>query len=106
MGTISPRQSQELSNRVEQAGGHYVEAPVLGSIPEAKAGTLLVMVGGTDAQFQTHQALFESLGETPRHIGPVGSAAALKLGLNQLIGALTTAFSTSLEFSKKLSRSR
>ena len=101
MGTISPHQSQDLLEQVDNAGGHYLEAPVLGSIPEAKAGTLLVMVGSSEAQYDQMQPLFKCLGETPRHVGLVGSAAALKLSLNQLIGALTTAFSTSLAFGQR-----
>lgn len=101
MGTISPQQSQDLLQQVEKAGGEYLEAPVLGSIPEAKAGTLLVMVGSSDRQYEAMLPLFESLGQTPRHVGPVGSAAALKLSLNQLIGALTTAFSISLKFNQR-----
>ncbi|MCM1981297.1 NAD(P)-dependent oxidoreductase [Lyngbya confervoides BDU141951] len=98
MGTISPAESQTLAQQVAQRGGEYLEAPVLGSIPEAQAGTLLVMVGGEESQFERWLPLFEALGTAPRHIGAVGTAAALKLGLNQLIGALTAAFSTSLAF--------
>lgn len=101
MGTISPSQSQVLRQKVLQSGGNYLEAPVLGSIPEAKTGKLLIMVGGTQREFNAHRTLFASLGEHPRYIGPVGSSAALKLSLNHLIGALTTAFSTSLEFGKQ-----
>ena len=101
MGTISPHQSQSIQKSVVEADGTYLEAPVLGSIPEAKAGTLLVMVGSTPSDFERMMPVLKNLGSTPRHVGPVGSAAALKLSLNQLIGALTTAFSTSLEFGQR-----
>lgn len=103
MGTIAPEESQFILKQVQKNGGNYLEAPVLGSIPEAKVGALLVMVGSTIEQFETWRSLFQSLGEAPRHIGPVGTAAALKLSLNQLIGALTTAFATSLAFSQRYS---
>ena len=46
MGTITPTESQEIRDAVIGGGGEYMEAPVLGSIPEAKAGKLIVMVGG------------------------------------------------------------
>jgi 3-hydroxyisobutyrate dehydrogenase len=96
MGTIAPRESLDLQHRIEQLGGAYCEAPVLGSVSEAKEGTLSVMVGSTEAQFATWSPLFRSLGREPRRIGPVGSAAALKLALNHLIAAETSAFALSL----------
>ncbi|MEO0987387.1 MAG: NAD(P)-dependent oxidoreductase [Cyanobacteria bacterium J06639_14] len=96
MGTIAPDESREIAARVEKAGGHYLEAPVLGSIPQVKAGTLIVMVGSTLQQFQQWQPILQCLGEQIMHIGPVGSGAAIKLAMNQLIGSLTTAFALSL----------
>jgi 3-hydroxyisobutyrate dehydrogenase len=62
MGTIAPQESIDLQACVESWGGHYLEAPVLGSIPEAKAGTLLVMVGATEAQFQQWLPILALLG--------------------------------------------
>ena len=47
MGTISPNESRELFTRISRLGGKYIEAPVLGSIPEALSGKLIVMVGGS-----------------------------------------------------------
>ena len=51
MGTISPSESVQLQSEVEERGGDYLEAPVLGSIPEASSGKLLVMVGASESQF-------------------------------------------------------
>lgn len=98
MGTIGPQESKNLAEAVTSAGGEYLEAPVLGSIPEAKAGQLLLMVGSTPAQFERWAEVLKNFGPEPVHIGPVGSAAALKLALNQLIASLTAAFALSLGF--------
>ncbi len=98
MGTIAPSESRAIASEVEAAGGDYLEAPVLGSIPEAQAGKLIVMVGSSPEQFQRWLSLLQQLGPETRLIGEVGSAAALKLALNQLIGSLTTAFALSLGF--------
>lgn len=98
MGTIAPSDSRTLHAQITAAKGEYLEAPVLGSIPEVIAGTLLVMVGATEAQFQRWHSLFQCFGTEPRHIGEVGTAAALKLALNQMIASLTTRFALSLEF--------
>jgi 3-hydroxyisobutyrate dehydrogenase-like beta-hydroxyacid dehydrogenase len=75
-----------------------VEAPVLGSIPQADTGSLQVMVGGSTEQADRLGPLLSRLGTDVRLVGEVGSAAALKLALNQLIGSLTGAFATSLAF--------
>ena len=98
MGTIAPDESQTLLKKFEAVGASYLEAPVLGSIPEVKSGTLLLMVGATESQFQQYSTLFHVLGENPIHVGPVGKAAALKLAMNQLIAGLTSSFSLSLAF--------
>ena len=93
--TIAPEESAELARLVIEAGGEYLESPVLGSIPQAQSGTLHLLLGGDEAIIQRHQALLEALG-TPTHFGEVRSGAAAKLAFNQLIGSLTSAFSMSL----------
>lgn len=101
MGTISPQESQEIEKQVIAAGGEYLEAPVLGSIPEAETGKLIVMVGATPEQFAKWSNLLQNFGSEPRLIGSVGTAAAVKLALNQLIASLTTAFALSLSLVQK-----
>jgi 3-hydroxyisobutyrate dehydrogenase len=96
MGTIAPQESRDLHDRIVAAGGDYLEAPVLGSIPEAQSGQLIIMVGATAAQFAQWRSLLQNLGPQPVLVGSVGQAAAVKLALNQLIGSLTTAFGLSL----------
>ncbi|MGF1518301.1 MAG: NAD(P)-dependent oxidoreductase [Nodosilinea sp.] len=96
MSTIASDESQDLSQIVAQAGGAYLEAPVLGSIPEAKNGRLIIMVGAEADTYERWQPLLQCLGSELYHVGPVGSAAALKLAMNQLIGSLTAAFAQSL----------
>jgi 3-hydroxyisobutyrate dehydrogenase len=98
MSTIAPSESRAIRDEVVAAGGDYLEAPVLGSTPEAKAGRLIVMVGGTAAQLEQWRDVLECFGADPILVGEVGAAAAVKLALNQLIGSLTAAFSTSLSF--------
>jgi len=101
MATIAPQQSRDLQTEIEAAGGYYIECPVLGSLPEAEKGTLILMVGATPEQFQQWQPLISCFGEKPRLIGPVGHAAAIKLAMNQLIASLTAAFSLSLGFAQR-----
>ncbi|MEL4893858.1 NAD(P)-dependent oxidoreductase [Crocosphaera sp. Alani8] len=96
MGTIAPDESRSIQEAVEKHGGQYLEAPVLGSIPQAKDGTLLVMVGSKYSLFEDFKLILQQFGSKPEYIGEVGTASALKLALNQLIAALTSSFVLSL----------
>ncbi len=98
MGTIGPEESRAFAADVAAAGGEWLEAPVLGSVPQADSGTLQVMVGGSEEQLERLGPLLTRLGSDVRRVGEVGAAAALKLALNQLIGSLTAAFATSLAY--------
>ena len=98
MGTIAPTQSKALNEAVQAAGGHYLEAPVLGSIPQVEDGSLIVMVGATPEEFDRWLPVLQCFGPKPLLLGPVGTGAAAKLAMNQLIGSLTTAFALSLGF--------
>ncbi|AFZ43304.1 6-phosphogluconate dehydrogenase NAD-binding protein [Halothece sp. PCC 7418] len=100
MGTIAPKESRELQSEIVSSGGDYLEAPVLGSVPQAQSGTLQVMVGGTQEQFDQWNAVLSAFGK-PFLVGEVGKAATLKLALNQLIVSLTGAFSMSLAFAQQ-----
>jgi 3-hydroxyisobutyrate dehydrogenase len=85
-----------LQAEVFSRGGDYFEAPVLGSVPQIQTGELIVMVGSEPEQYDRWKDLLAVFDPEPKFIGPVGSAAALKLALNNLIGSLTMAFAMSL----------
>ena len=96
MGTIGPDESRALAGRVVDNGGEYLEAPVLGSLPEARSGTLLLMAGGDMTLFERCAPVLRALSRQPQRIGELGQAAAMKLAMNQLIAGLTATFSLSL----------
>ena len=96
MGTISPAESRDLAGRVSASEGSWLEAPVLGSGPQAISGTLFVLAGGRKELFSRWRPLLLRLGTDPLYVGETGKAAALKLALNNLIGSLTASFAASL----------
>jgi 3-hydroxyisobutyrate dehydrogenase len=96
MGTIGPSESTAIQQEVTALNGEYCEAPVLGSVAEAHAGSLLLLFGGRRDQLTRWSDVLGSLSREPKYVGHVGKAAALKLALNQLIAAETAAFSLSL----------
>lgn len=101
MGTIAPQESKAICNSITEAGGEYLEAPVLGSIPQVRSGELIVMVGSTEDQFQQWLPILKHYSPEPMHIGAVGTASAMKLALNQLIAGLTSTFALTLGFVKR-----
>ncbi|EXJ17157.1 2-hydroxy-3-oxopropionate reductase [Imhoffiella purpurea] len=96
MGTIAPRESRDIAEHVAAQGGEYLEAPVLGSLPEAREGNLILMAGGDPDLFERCLPVLKDLSRDPRLIGDLGQGAALKLAMNQLIAGLTATFSLSL----------
>ncbi len=96
MSTIAPGENLIIKERIEKVNGEFIEAPVLGSIPQVKEGKLFVIAGCTPEQFKNWREFFEAFGEKIIFMGEVGKASVAKLALNQLISTLTAAFSTSL----------
>jgi 3-hydroxyisobutyrate dehydrogenase-like beta-hydroxyacid dehydrogenase len=82
-------------------GVEVVDAPVLGSVPEAEAGSLKMFVGASEATFKRLRDLLSAVGE-PVHIGPFGSGAAMKLVVNSTLGALQLAFAEAMALSDAL----
>jgi 3-hydroxyisobutyrate dehydrogenase len=101
MGTIAPDESRELASHVRNQRGRYLECPVLGSLPEARSGTLLLMAGGNKQDYETALPLLELMGKAPQHIGDIGQGATVKLAMNQLIAGLTASFALSLALVEK-----
>ncbi|MGE5410411.1 MAG: NAD(P)-dependent oxidoreductase, partial [Clostridiales bacterium] len=90
-----------IMHQVEELNGHYIEAPVLGSITQVKEGKLIVMVGGNKDDYEKCKLLLSAFGPDIMYIGEVGKAAAVKIALNQMIASLTASFSLSLSIIMK-----
>lgn len=101
MGTIAPEQSRQLAQRIEAASGHYLECPVLGSLPEARTGTLILMAAGPKPVYDAALPLLNLIGSQPRHFGEIGQGSTVKLAMNQLIAGLTSSFALSLALVEK-----
>jgi len=87
MSTIGPGGVAWLAEALPAAAG-LLDAPVLGSIGEAEAGSLRIFVGGPAVLVDRWTPLLSALG-APVHVGPLGSGAAAKLVANStLLGVL------------------
>lgn len=87
MSTVGPAAVARLRDALG-SGGALVDAPVLGSLGEAEAGTLRILAGGDAAVIDRVEPVLRTLGE-PTHVGASGAGAAAKLVANStLFGVL------------------
>ncbi len=66
------------------AGVQVLEAPVTGGVHKAAAGEITVLVGGDDELVARYRPLLEAIGDPVLHMGPLGSAALIKVITNML----------------------
>lgn len=90
MSSISPIETKAFAAKIEALGCDYVDAPVSGGEVGAKAASLTIMVGGSEAAFARAQPLFEKMGKNITHVGAVGAGQTTKVA-NQIIVALNIA---------------
>jgi len=90
MSSISPLATKGFAGRIAQLGSDYLDAPVSGGEVGAKAATLTIMVGGSEAAFARGKPLFEAMGKNITHVGPNGAGQTAKVA-NQIIVALSIA---------------
>ncbi len=88
MSTISPVVTGELAERIQEKGASMLDAPVSGGDVGAQNGTLSIMVGGDEADFERAKPLFDVMGGTVTHVGPTGAGQVTKAA-NQIVVALT-----------------
>lgn len=90
MSSIAPLATKDFAARIADLGCDYLDAPVSGGEVGAKAATLTIMVGGSEAAFERGRPLFEAMGRNITHVGPSGSGQTAKVA-NQIIVALNIA---------------
>ena len=88
--TIAPAAAREAAGIAAAAGCEYLDCPVSGGPPGAEAGTLAVMVGGTDAGVAAATPVLDCIGDPAKrvHCGPVGSGLVAKLVNNLLVAVI------------------
>jgi 3-hydroxyisobutyrate dehydrogenase len=101
MSTLQPMTGRELAPVVEARGASMIEAPVLGTIPQVRAGTLLAMVGGRHDALERARPVLEKLTRRIVHMGPNGAGYAMKLAANLGLGGYIQALAESLALGAK-----
>lgn len=102
MSTISPETAKIVAGNVESRGGRFLDAPVSGGKTGAEAGTLVIMVGGDEADVHRAEPVFKAMGKTIVHCGPVGTGQLTKL-CNQILCAVNLlGVSEAMVFARKV----
>ncbi len=102
MSSISPLETKQFAQKINQRGCQYLDAPVSGGEVGAKAASLTIMVGGPEAAFEKVKPLFELMGKNITLVGGNGDGQTCKVA-NQIIVALNIeAVGEALLFASKM----
>lgn len=89
--TLSPAGVRALGQAAAQRGVAVLDAPVVGTRPQADAGALVFLVGGDAQSLATVSPTLEILGSAVHHVGSLGHGTAMKLAVNALFGIQVSA---------------
>lgn len=96
MSSVTPAESEECYKRLREKGVGFVDAPVSGGEPGAAAGTLAIMAGGDEKDFEVLSPYFDILGSSALLIGKSGTGSVTKLAnqviVNNTIAVVSEAF--------------
>jgi 3-hydroxyisobutyrate dehydrogenase-like beta-hydroxyacid dehydrogenase len=104
MSTVGPDKIHSVAALMPR-GVSLVDAPVRGSLPQARSGRLDIFIGATDEDYEHVRPILESLGSV-RHVGGQGSGAAMKLVANLALGAAIVALGEALALGESLALDR
>ena len=101
MGTTAVEATRALAKTIEARGAHYVDAPVSGGEIGAKAGTLTIMAGGSEAAVARAMPYFQVMGASTTHVGEVGAGQIAKAANQVIVGLTIGAVAEALALAKR-----
>ncbi len=94
--TASPAAHEAAAEVALAAGAGTLAASMASSIPQARQGTLYLMVGGETAVFEQVELLLNDISASLRHVGPIGNAAKIKALVNMVMNINTAGLAEGL----------
>jgi 3-hydroxyisobutyrate dehydrogenase len=94
--TVTPKVHVDIQRRVEARGGHSLEACMASSIPQARNGTLYLMVAGREPVYRQVKPLLEKMSASLKYVGPAGEAAQVKALVNMVMNVNTAGLAEGL----------
>jgi 2-hydroxy-3-oxopropionate reductase len=101
MSTISPIVSKKVGEALAAKSVKMLDAPVSGGERGAIDGALSIMVGGDKAVFDAVLPIFQAMGKTITHLGPLGFGGFTKLANQINVAVNLTALAEALTLAKK-----
>ena len=84
MSTLGRDEITRFAGLAAEKGVRTLESPVTGGVHRAAHGEITVLAGGDQDLFDTHRPALEAMGGEIFHMGPLGSAAVIKVITNML----------------------
>ncbi|MEW9700329.1 NAD(P)-dependent oxidoreductase [Paenibacillus sp. SI8] len=106
MSTVGPIYSQRIAKEVHAKGANFLEAPVAGSIMQAREASLLILVGGPKDIFDACEPILSVLGRKLFYFGEHGMGNNAKLAINTLLALNVHAISETLVLAEKMGLDR
>lgn len=104
MSSVSPARVREFGLKVSESTGGLVtviDAPVSGGTVGAKAGTLAIMAGGTQQDYDRVFEIFNAMGTTVLRMGELGTGSLAKACNQLLVGTATAALAEAAELAER-----
>ncbi len=86
--TINPTDAWELRDLCAPASVRLVDAAILSSVAQVRAGTSMLLIGGEDEDVACAQPVLDRLAARQRHLGAVGSGMSTKVLNNAVAHAV------------------
>lgn len=100
MTTTSPMLAEKIYKEGTKKGYKVMDAPVTGGDTGARAGTLSILVGGDEADFNTCMPLFEAMGTNINYQGKAGSGQHCKMANQIMIAGALSGVCEALTYAK------
>lgn len=101
MSTIDPKVSINLAKQIAEKGAVMLDAPVVKSVPAAKAGVLGIYVGGEQETYNSVKFILECMGNNIIHLGDNGSGLVMKLCHNTLVSQIQNGVNEMITLSQR-----
>ena len=102
MSSSYPTSTKMLCEQLAVKGIRMLDAPVSGGTKGAREGTLAIMVGGEEKDYEECRPILEAMGQNVYHLGKIGAGHTVK-ALNNLCSACSMVItSEALIVAKKL----
>ena len=94
--TVTPQVHRDVERMVAERGGDSLEACMASSIPQARNGTLYLMIGGRPEVFERVKPLLEKMSASLKYVGEAGTAAQVKALVNMVMNVNTAGLAEGL----------